>query len=232
LKTDTSGQYLLFAAREYRHPMPEAPHVSVRSMQPRATPNRLNAFSDGVFAVVITILVLELGPPATPTYAALLALWPRWLSYGVTYIFIAIVWTNHHYLMRYARKATPRLVWFNLAHLFSMSLSPLATAWMATSELAPQPVSFYAAVFFLVNATYVALVWELIDMNPATAVSTVMRRIMRWRSVITTALFGAATVVALDHPYAGLSICVCCVGAYLRPEPRFPFELARERSAC
>jgi uncharacterized membrane protein len=201
-------------------------------MHPKATPNRLNALSDGVFAVVITILVLELSPPTAPTYAALLALWPRWLSYGITYIFIAIVWTNHHFLMRFARNATPRLVWFTLAHLFSMSLSPLATAWMATSELAPQPVSFYAAVFFLVNATYVALVWELIDMNPATAASTVMRRIMRWRSVITTALFGAATVVALEHPYAGLAICVCCVGAYLRPEPRLPFELARECNAC
>jgi uncharacterized membrane protein len=62
------------------------------------------------------------------------------------FFFIAIVCTNHHYLLRFAREATPRLVWFNFAHLFSMSLSPLATAWMATSELAPQPVSFYAAL--------------------------------------------------------------------------------------
>ena len=55
---------------------------------------------------------------------------------------------NHHYLMRYATEATPRLLWFNFAHLFSMSLLPLSTAWMAVSELAPQPVAFYAAVFF------------------------------------------------------------------------------------
>jgi uncharacterized membrane protein len=86
-----------------------------------------------------------------------LLLWPTWLSYAVSYLFIAIVRTNHHYLMRYATEATPRLLWFNFAHLFSMSLLPLSTAWMAVSELAPQPVAFYAAVFFLVNATYVPL---------------------------------------------------------------------------
>lgn len=113
----------------------------------KATPERLSAFSDGVFAVLITVLVLELRPPASPTYAALLAAWPRWLSYAVSYLFIAIVWANHHYLMRYAREAGAKLLWFNFAHLFSMSLLPLSTAWMATSELKPQPVSFYAAVF-------------------------------------------------------------------------------------
>ena len=94
-------------------------------------------FSDGVFAVLITVLVLELRPPERPTFEALLALWSTWLSYVVSYLFIAIVWANHHYLMRYASEATPHLLWFNFAHLFSMSLLPLSTAWMAVSELAP-----------------------------------------------------------------------------------------------
>ena len=62
----------------------------------RATPERLSAFSDGVFAVLITVLVLELRPPELPTFKALLLLWPTWLSYAVSYLFIAIVWTNHH----------------------------------------------------------------------------------------------------------------------------------------
>ena len=116
-----------------------------------------------VFAVLITVLVLELRPPELPTFKALLSLWPTWLSYAVSYLFIAIVWANHHHLMRYATEATPRLMWFNFAHLFSVSLLPLSTAWMAVSKLAPQPVAFYAAVFFLVNATYMCLIWELID---------------------------------------------------------------------
>jgi uncharacterized membrane protein len=105
----------------------------------KATPERLSAFSDAVFAVLITVLVLELRPPELTTFKALLSLWPTWLSYAVSYLFIAIVWTNHHHLMRYAKEATPRLMWFNFAHLFSVSLLlPLSTAWMAVSKLAPR----------------------------------------------------------------------------------------------
>jgi TMEM175 potassium channel family protein len=185
----------------------------------RATPERLSAFSDGVFAVLITVLVLELRPPELPTFKAFLLLWPTWLSYAVSYLFIAIVWTNHHYLMRYATEATPRLLWFNFAHLFSMSLLPLSTAWMAVSKLAPQPVAFYAAVFFLVNATYVCLIWELIHRRPLAEASLTVRRIMRFRSITTLCLFGLATLVALKYPLAGLGICICCLFVYLKPDP-------------
>jgi uncharacterized membrane protein len=184
----------------------------------RATPERLSAFSDAVFAVLITVLVLELRPPELPTFKALLLLWPTWLSYAVSYLFVAIVWINHHHLMRYATEATPRLMWFNFAHLFSVSLLPLATAWMAVSELAPQPVAFYAAVFFLVNATYVLLIWDLIARTPADEVSPRVRRIMRFRSIATLCLFGVAAVVALKYPLVGLGICCCCLTVYLKPD--------------
>src|SRR5438094_2031235 len=150
----------------------------------RATPERLSTFSDGVFAVLITVLVLELRPPEHPTFKALLLLWPRWLSYAVSYLFIAIVWINHHYLMRYATEVTPRLLWFNFAHLFSISLLPLSTAWMAVSKLSPQPVAFYAAVFFLVNVTYICLIRELIDRTPVDDISPTVRRVMRFRSLL------------------------------------------------
>lgn len=182
-------------------------------MLAKATPERLTAFSDGVFAVLITVLVLELRPPEVPTFAALLALWPRWLSYAVSYVFIAIVWANHHYLMRYAKEATMRLLWINFAHLFAMSLLPLATAWMAVSRLAPQPVSFYAGVFFLVNVTYIALIWELIERGSR------VRALMRWRSAATLILFGAAALLALRYPLGGLAICIGCLLFYLKPDP-------------
>ena len=183
----------------------------------RATPERLSIFSDGVFAVLITVLVLELRPPDQPSFEALLALWPTWLSYAVSYLFIAIVWANHHYLMRYATEATPNLLWFNFVHLFSMSLLPFSTAWMAVSRLAPQPVAFYAAVFFLVNATYISLIWELVDrMHDATAK---VRRVMYVRSVATLCLFGLAVIVALYYPLVGLGICIGCLIVYLRPNP-------------
>jgi len=178
----------------------------------------LSAFSDGVFAVLITVLVLELRPPEIPTVKALLSHWPTELSYAVSYLCIAIVWINHHYLMRYATEATSRLLWFNFAHLFSMSLLPLSTAWMAVSELAPQPVAFYAAVFFLVNATYIFLMWELIDPTPVDDVSRRVRRIMRVRSIATLCIFGLAAVVALKYPLLGLGMCCCCLIGYVRPE--------------
>jgi uncharacterized membrane protein len=185
----------------------------------RPTPERVTGFSDGVFAVLITVLVLDLRPPEVPAFGALLLLWPTWLSYAVSYLFIAIVWTNHHYLMRYSTEANLRLLWFNFAHLFSMSLLPLATAWMAKSELAAQPVAFYAMVFFLVNATYICLIWELIDRIPVDEVSVTVRRIMRVRSITTLCLFGLAAVVALKYPLVGLGICICCLILYLKPDP-------------
>jgi uncharacterized membrane protein len=186
----------------------------------RRTPERLSAFSDGVFAVLITVLVLELRPPELPTFKALLSLWPTWLSYAVSYLFIAIVWANHHHLMRYATEATPRLMWFNFAHLFSVSLLPLSTAWMAVSKLAPQPVAFYAAVFFLVNATYISLIWELIGRDPIKDVSPKERKIMRFRSITTLFIFAAAAIVALKYPLAGLGMCCCCLIVYLKPEAK------------
>src|SRR4051794_35366244 len=112
-----------------------------------ATPDRLAAFSDAVFAVIITILVLELKPPHEPSFGALLLLWPTAVSYAISYLFIAIVWINHHHLLRYADTATPRLIWGNFAHLFAVSLMPFSTAWIADTELAVIPVSLYAGVF-------------------------------------------------------------------------------------
>ena len=121
--------------------------------------------------------------------------------------------------MRYASEATPRLMWFNFAHLFSVSLLPLSTAWMALSELAPQPVAFYAAVFFLVNATYMALISELIDRAPVKQVSAKERKIMRFRSIVTLSVFGViAAVVAFKYPLVGLGMCICCLIVYLKPE--------------
>jgi uncharacterized membrane protein len=184
----------------------------------RATHERLSTFSDGVFAVLITVLVLDLRPPQLPTFWALLLLWPTWLSYAVSYVFIAIVWANHHHLLRYATETTPRLMWFNFAHLFSVSLLPLSTAWMAVSELAPQPVAFYATVFFLVNATYILLIWELIDGNAVDAVSRRVSWTMRVRAIVTLCIFGVAAVVALRYPLVGLAMCCCCLVVYLKPE--------------
>jgi uncharacterized membrane protein len=180
--------------------------------------DRVRLFSDAVFAVLITILVLELKPPHADTFRALLPLWPTGLSYAVSYLFIAIVWINHHHLLTYAESATQRLVWFNFAHLFAVSLLPFAMQWVAETRLAPAPVALYAAVFVLVNATYLALCWEAVDRPAHEDVSGLMRRLLRMRSFVTIGVFVIAAVVALWWPVAAMVlICLCLVG-YLRPD--------------
>jgi uncharacterized membrane protein len=184
----------------------------------KATPEHLSALSDGIFAVLITVLVLDLRPPELPTFASLLSEWPTGLSYAVSYVFIAIVWANHHHLMRYATQMTGRLMWFTFAHLFSASLLPLATAWMAVSELAPQPVAFYAIVFLLVNLAYLALAWELVRPSEEDEMPVKLRRTMLVRGTVTAGLFALSAVVALYWPLAGLTICICCLATYLWPD--------------
>ncbi|OBF87876.1 hypothetical protein A5791_18255 [Mycobacterium sp. 852002-51163_SCH5372311] len=184
----------------------------------KASPDRVRAFSDGVFAVLITILVLKLNPPHPDTFRALLPLWPTGLSYVISYLFIAIVWVNHHHLFNYADDATPRLVWSNFAHLFSVSLIPFTTEWIAASRLAAAPVTLYASVFVLVNITYLALCWEAVDRPSREDMPQRVRRLLRMRSFITIGVFLAAALVALKWPAIGMVlICVCLIG-YLRPD--------------
>ena len=101
----------------------------------RATPERLAAFSDAIFAVIITIMVLDLRPPTQPSLAALLPLWPAALSYAVS-LLIAIIRVNHHHLLRFTESPTPRMIWVNFAHLFMVSLILFSTAWVADTKLA------------------------------------------------------------------------------------------------
>lgn len=182
------------------------------------TPERLSAFSDAVFAVIITILVLELKPPRSPNLEALLSLWPTAVSYAVSYLFITVVWVNHHHVLRYADRATPRLIWGNFAHLFTVSLMPFSTAWIADTELAAVPVSLYAGVFVLVNATYLALCFEAVDRPQSKDVSPRTRMMMRTRSLITLGLFAAAALVSLRYPIGGMALICLCLAVYLRPE--------------
>jgi uncharacterized membrane protein len=181
-------------------------------------PDRLNAFSDGVFAVIITILVLELRPPHAATVAAALELWPTAVSYAISYLFLAIVWVNHHHLLRHADVATHPLIWVNFGHLFSVSLIPFSTTWIADTRLASLPVSFYASVFVAVNATYLLLCWEVVDRPGSTNVPARARRMMRIRSWATLLTFATAAVVALRYPIAGMAMIGLCLIVYLRPE--------------
>src|SRR2546428_1254561 len=110
----------------------------------KETADRLAAYSDAVFAVIVTIMVLELRAPDEPAFSALWPLWPTAISYAVSYLFIAIIWINHRHLMQFVGPPRLGLIWINFAHLFLVSLLPFATAWVARTQLASSPVVLYA----------------------------------------------------------------------------------------
>lgn len=192
--------------------------MAMGMMPDNGTPERIYSFSDGVFAIIITIMILELKRPESPTFHALFILWPTWLSYGVSYLFIAIVWINHHFLMRYAQSAKLKLMWANFAHLFSVSFIPFLTKWLADTQFASVPVALYAFVFVLVNLTYLWLIWETLCDDMGRAVPARARYLLHLRSFITLGAFISAVVIAFWFPYISFGLIVLCLIMYTRPE--------------
>jgi len=185
----------------------------------RRTPTeRLVAFTDGIFSVIITIMVLDLRPPAHETLSALLPLWPTALSYAVSYLFVAIIWVNHHRLLLFAHEATPKLIWCNFAHLFMISLIPFSTAWIADTKLAAGPVLVYAAVFVMVNIAFLGYQQEALSQATDSEVSARTRRLTQVRALITLAIFVTATCVAYWSSWLGFGLVCCVLLIYLRPQ--------------
>jgi uncharacterized membrane protein len=183
-----------------------------------ATAHRLAVFSDAVIAVIMTVLVLDLRAPDQPAFSALLPLWATAISYAVSYLFIAIIWVNHHYLMRLVGPPTIRLIWVNFAHLFLVSLLPFATAWIARTRLAAAPVAFYAALFVCVDIAYNVFEQEVLARAKATHVSDRVRRMARRRSLAVLAIFASAVLVAFVAPRLGFGVICSGLILHLRPE--------------
>jgi len=184
----------------------------------RASADRLGAFSDAVIAVIITIMVLELKPPDGSRLADLLPLWPTAISYPVSYLFIAIIWVNHHHLMRFVHYPTPRLIWLNFVHLFFVSLIPFATAWVARSEMAPVPVALYATVFLLVDIAYLVFEREVLALADRQTMPDRIRKRAQRRTILAVVLFGIGAVVAPFVPLLGFGVVCTALLLYLSPE--------------
>ncbi|AYG62625.1 TMEM175 family protein [Rhizobium jaguaris] len=184
----------------------------------KVTTERVGAFSDGMIAVIITLMALELKAPEDASIRAILALWQTLLSYGLSYLFIAIIWVNHHHLLRLVRYASPQLIWINFAHLFLVSLLPFTTAWMARTDLAPVPVAAYAAVFVLVNLAYLLFEREILYHAAVAEVSEQTRRLARRRTLLGLATFIAAGLTAPALPPLGFALICSALLLYLRPE--------------
>jgi uncharacterized membrane protein len=118
---------------------------------------RLEAFSDGVLAIIITIMVLELRVPHEPTLAALATLLPVLLSYVLSFIYIGIYWSNHHHMLHATRRVTGGMLWANLHLLFWLSLVPFTTAWMGENHFAAAPTAAYGLVLLMAGIAYLML---------------------------------------------------------------------------
>src|SRR5207253_4256428 len=129
------------------------------------TKSRMEAFSDGVIAVIITILVLELRVPHEPTLAALIPVAPVFLSYVLSFVFLGIYWSNHHHLLQAVKHVDGRVLWANLHLLFWLSLIPFVTGWMGENNFAPLPVALYGVVLFFAGTAYYILAQILIAIH-------------------------------------------------------------------
>ena len=188
----------------------------------KETAHRLAAYSDAVFAVIVTVMVLELKAPDQPAFSALWPLWPTAISYIVSYLFIAIIWINHHYLMRFTDAPTLRLMWINFAHLFLVSLLPFATAWIARTSLASSPMVFYAGLFVCIDIAYNVFEREVLAGAEASQVPKHTRRMARRRSLVVLAIFTTAMVVAFVAPRVGFVLI--CVALILHLSPEVPIR--------
>jgi len=123
---------------------------------------RLEAFSDGVLAIIITIMVLEMKTPDGTNFKSLLKLFPVFISYVLSFIYVGIYWNNHHHMMHTVKKVTGGILWANLHLLFWLSLIPFATAWIGEHHFAAFPMLFYGFVLFMCAIAYFILQNQII----------------------------------------------------------------------
>lgn len=186
----------------------------------KTTADRLAAYSDAVFAVIVTIMVLELKAPEEAAMSNLWPLWPTAVSYAVSYLFIAIIWVNHHYLWRFVGAPTLGLIWINFIHLFLVSLLPFATSWIAQTELASSPLVFYSGLFVCIDIAYNVLEYRILSRADGTQVAERTRRLARRRSLGVLASFVIAMVIAFFAPLVAFGLICAALLLHLRPDIR------------
>lgn len=126
---------------------------------------RLEAFSDGVFAILITIMVLELHAPEGATFADLKPLLPKFISYILSFVYVGIYWNNHHHMLQSVKHVNGKVLWSNMLLLFCISLIPFVTAWMGENHFSASPVALYGVVLLLCALSYPVLIHYLIQLH-------------------------------------------------------------------
>ena len=188
--------------------------------------NRLEAFSDGVLAIIITIMVLELHVPAEPTWPALLEEVPTFFSYVLSFVYVGIYWNNHHHMLHLAGRISGGILWANLHLLFWLSLFPFTTRWMSTSGLAEVPVLVYGLNLLLAAIAFYLLKTALVRRQGRDgALHAAMGR--DWKGRTSPFLYVAGMALSLVHPALGVAVYSGVAAIWLIPDRRVERFLSR-----
>jgi uncharacterized membrane protein len=188
--------------------------------------SRMEAFSDGFLAIIITIMVLELTAPRGPDLAALLAVFPTLISYVLSFVLLAIYWNNHHHLLQAVKHVDGRVLWANLHLLFWLSLIPFTTAWMGRNTFAAWPVAIYGLVLTLAAIAYFLLTWSLIALHGAeSTLATAVGRDVKGKASV--AIYVAAVFVAFVNPRLAVVLYVLVAILWFVPDRRIEKALGR-----
>jgi uncharacterized membrane protein len=186
---------------------------------------RLEAFSDGVIAILITIMVLELKVPEGSDLKALQPLVPVFVSYVLSFTILGIYWNNHHHLLQAATVVDGRVLWANLDLLFWLSLFPFGTAWMGENDFAPVPTAAYGVVLLLAAIAYYVLVRALIAARgqPATLAAAIGSD---RKGKLSPVIYAAAIPIALVAPWVAFGMYVAVAVIWIVPDRRIERTLA------
>jgi len=187
--------------------------------------SRLEAFSDGVLAIIITIMVLELKVPHGTQAAQLLALLPVFLSYVLSFVYVGIYWNNHHHMLHAAGRVTGGVLWANLHLLFWLSLFPFATGWLGENHFAALPAALYGVVLLMAAIAYWLLQQTIIA---AQGPESVLRRAVGrdWKGKLSPLFYLLAIPAAFWHTEISLALYVAVALLWLVPDPRIEHALA------
>lgn len=191
--------------------------------------DRLEAFSDGVLAIIITIMVLELHVPRGEDLNALRPLIPVFFSYVLSFVYLGIYWSNHHHMLHTVRRVTGSMLWANLHLLFWLSLFPFATGWMGENRFAARPTALYGVVLFMAAIAYFTLQGVIIR---AQGPDSLLKEAIGgdWKGKVSPLLYLAAIPVSFVSPLTANSLFVLVALLWLVPDRRIETAIAARES--
>ncbi|HRW09522.1 MAG TPA: TMEM175 family protein [Caldilineaceae bacterium] len=189
--------------------------------------NRLEAFSDGVLAIVITIMVLEMKVPEGASWAALMAVWPVFLSYVLSFIYLGIYWNNHHHMLHTVKRVTGAILWANLHLLFWLSLVPFVTGWLGENHFAALPAALYGVVLLMAAIAYYILQQLIIA---AQGTDSLLKAAIGtdWKGKSSPLIYLVAIPLALWLPWLALALYLLVALIWLVPDQRIERLIDRQ----